>query len=133
MPEPPKIARTLRTSRDFYGYEKGERNVLEIALMASAIDDVDAEVGAGTLREIPGDRRQWLMDNTHRKDAKLSPVPDRFDDPQFESVFPYGELGELEWNGNLYGVKQGGDGHAVQGVWPFLLPYWSLRYFGALN
>lgn len=132
-PDATRRAMYQQALTDFYSYEKGERNALEIALMASAIDAIDAEAGAATLREIPMDRRLWLVDNAHRKDAHLSPHLDRFDDPQFESVFPYDEIGELEWNSNLYAVKQGGDGRSVQGVWPFLLPYWSLRYFGALE
>jgi hypothetical protein len=132
-PDAARRATWAKALRDFYEWEKPERNALELGLMASAIDDVDAAAAAQTLREIPADRRGWRMDNTHRQDAKLSPFPDRFDDPQFESVFPYDELGELEWNGNLYAVAQGGDGRAVQGVWPFLLPYWSLRYFQALK
>jgi hypothetical protein len=132
-PDATRRAGYVQALRDFYEYEKPERNALEIGLMASAIDDVDAEAAAQTLREIPSDRRKFLLDNTHRQDATLASVPDRFDDPQFESVFPYDELGELEWNGNLYGVKQGGDGRGVQGVWPYLLPYWSLRYHQALK
>jgi hypothetical protein len=123
----------MKALQDFYEYEKPERNALHLGLMAGAIDDVDAETAAQTLREIPIDRRLWRVDNSHRQDATLSPIPDRFGAAQFASVFPYSELGELEWNSNLFAAVQGLDGRVIQGVWPFLLPYWSLRYFRALE
>lgn len=123
----------LKAVRDFYAYEEPERNALHLGLMAGALDDVDAETAAETLREIPFDRRLWRVDNSHRQDAALSPFPDRFGAPQFETVFPYSELGELEWNDNLFAAAQGLDGRVIQSVWPFLLPYWSLRYFRALE
>ncbi|MFO0568441.1 MAG: hypothetical protein U0263_22455 [Polyangiaceae bacterium] len=132
-PDPERRETYLNAIREFFTHEKRERNALELGLMAGALEDVDADVAAKTLREIPMDRRSFLLDNSHRKDAKLSPDPDRFDAPQFESVFPYDEIGELEWNGNLLAVVQGADGRPIQGVWPFLLPYWSLRYFRALE
>ena len=132
-PDPKRREGYLQAFRDFYAREKPERNALHLGLMASAFDDVDAGVAAQTLREIPFDRRLWRIDNGHRKDAKLSPYKDRFDDPQFENVFPYDEIGELEWNSNLYAVAQGLDGRPIQSVWPYLLPYWSLRYFRALE
>ena len=60
-------------------------------------------------------------------------VPDRFNDPQFKTVFPYDEIRTMEWNGNPYAVSGGGDGRSVQGPWPWLLPYWTMRYFGAIT
>jgi hypothetical protein len=81
---------------------------------------------------MPVDWREWLVDNGHRKDAKVDPVADRFDDPQFEIVLPYGEIRTMKWNGNPYVVKGGSSGNAVQGPWPWLLPYWMMRYSGAI-
>lgn len=117
---------------DFFGYEKAERNAFEIAVIASAMEGGDIPSGVRTLREMPSDFRQWLVDNSHRVDAKVDPVLDRFDDPQFTTVLPYGEIRTMKWNGNPYVVKGGGSGKSVQGPWPWLLPYWMMRYSGAI-
>jgi hypothetical protein len=117
---------------DFYAYEKPERNALELAVIASAVDAGDFANAARTLREMPVDWREWLYDNSHRVDAELD-VTDRFDKPQFKTVFPYGEIRTMKWNGNPYAVSGGGDGKSVQGPWPWLLPYWMMRYYGVIT
>lgn len=58
---------------------------------------------------------------------------DRDGNKQFDRVLPFDELGEIEWNSNYYLVVQGGDGRLVQGVWHWLLPYWAMRYYGAIE
>jgi hypothetical protein len=80
---------------------------------------------------MPADWREWLVDNTHRVDAELD-VPDRFDDPQFKTVLPYDEIRTMKWNGNPFAVSGGGSGGSVQSPWPWLLPYWMMRYSGAI-
>jgi hypothetical protein len=131
-PNPDRRAKWQKSLLDFYGYEKEERNALEIGVIASAIADFpDFAAGAGTLQQMPGDFRNWLVDNGHRVDADLD-VPDRFMDAQFKTVFPYGEIRTMEWNGNPHAVKGGSAGTSVQAPWPWLLPYWLLRHFKAL-
>ncbi len=132
-PNPDRRAKWLQSLRDFDGYEKDERNTLELAVMASAMPDANISDAARTLREWPVDQREWLVDNSHRLDAKLDPQKDRFSDAQFTTVFPYDEIATMEWNGNPYKVSDGGDGRAVQAPWPYLLPYWMLRYYGAIQ
>ncbi len=132
-PNPERRAKWVQSLRDFYGYEKAERNTLEIAVMASAVPDANLADAARTLREWPIDQRTWRVDNTHRLDAVLDAQPDRFDSPQFTTVFAYDEIPTLEWNGNPYAVADGGNGRAVQSPWPYLLPYWMLRAYGAFK
>lgn len=132
-PDPGRRARWLQSLRDFYSYEKPERNALELAVMASALPDTNINDAAQTLRQWPLDQRQWLVDNSQRRDAKLDIAKDRFGDAQFTTVFPYDELPTMEWNGNPYQVSDGGDGRSVQSPWPYLLPYWMLRYYGAIQ
>ncbi|MFO0588409.1 MAG: hypothetical protein U0441_12745 [Polyangiaceae bacterium] len=124
----------VKSIQDFYGYESLERNALEIAVMSSAMDSGPTYAdGVRTLREWPLDRREWAYDNSHRVDVEVDMYKDRFDDAQFTTVLPYDEIRTLKWNGNPYAVAGGGDGRAVQGPWPFLLPYWMMRHSKAIQ
>ena len=115
-------------------YEALERNALEIAVMGSALDiDSRGAAAVKTLTEWPIDLREWLYDNSHRVDATIDEVPDRFDKPQFTTVFPYDEIRTFKWNENPYAVSGGGNGKEVQAPWPYLLPYWMMRYYGVIT
>jgi hypothetical protein len=118
----------------FYEWEKVERNPLwaaYVALLAGA-DKADLELALVSLREMPPDRREILVDNSHRKDSADWPN-DRFDDPQFAQVFPYDEIRTVWWNGNLHEKVHGGGLTALSGPLAWLLPYWALRYSGAIS
>jgi hypothetical protein len=132
-PSPERRALWLESIREFFEWERPERNPLEIAVMASALGDAEVELAAQTLREMPVDWREWLYDNEHREDVELDPEKDRHDQLQFKTVLPYDEIRTMKWNGNPYVVKGGGSGNAVQAPWPWLLPYWMLRYYGAIQ
>jgi hypothetical protein len=132
-PNADRRAKWQKSLLDFYGWEKLERNTLEIGVIASATDDgADFGDAARTLREWPLDLREWPYDNGHRKDVELDPKKDRFNKDQFTTVLPYDEIRTMEWNGNPYAVSGGGSGNSVQGPWPYLLPYWMMRHFKAL-
>lgn len=122
----------IQSLRDLYGYEAPERNALLIAVMASAMADAPIVDAVRTLREMPRDWREWLVDNAHREDVERD-TDDRFDDAQFKTVLPYDEIRTMKWNGNPYVVAGGNTGQSVQAPWPFLLPYWMLRHYGALE
>ncbi len=94
--------------------------------------DADLESAVQSMREIPMDMRTWRMDNLHRKDYD-SVAADRHDNPQGDTVFPYDELRTIWWNGNLYGLQQGGDGREWSHPLLYLLPYYTLLYSGALQ
>jgi hypothetical protein len=131
-PNPERRAKWIESLLSFYGYEKPERNALEHAVMASALETDDDLAGAVlTLSEWPVDLREWKYDNSHRMDAELD-VPDRFDKPQFKTIFPYDEIRTFKWNSNPYAVSGGGSGKSMQAPWPYLLPYWMMRYYGAI-
>ncbi len=134
--EPNADRRTVwqQSLRDFLKIEELERNALEVAVAASALGDgVAVDDGLRTLREMPTDWREWSYDNSHRLDVMVDPVLDRFDDLQFTTVLPHDEIRTMKWNGNPFVVTGGGDGHRVQGPWPFLLPYWMMRYYGVVR
>jgi hypothetical protein len=117
---------------DAYEYEKGERNPLKALAMASALSDSPGLMdGFITLHEYPVDLREIPVDNSHRKDV-LPDVADRFGNPQFQKVLPYDEIYILRWDMNPYLVKQGGSGNSWMSPSYWLLPYWGLRYYGAI-
>ncbi len=132
-PNADRRARWQKSIADFFEWEKPERNILEIAVLASATPDAPMSDAVRTLREMPLDWREWRYDNSHRKDYAIDKVQDRFDQLQFTAVPPYDEIRTMKWNGNPYVVVGGSSGSAAQAPWPWLLPYWMLRYYGALT
>jgi hypothetical protein len=133
-PDDERRARWIRSALAVHEWERPERNALWSFLIAGITSgaEVDIDAAAGTLHEIPLDLRHWPIDNGHRQDARRL-VNDRHGDPQLDRVFPYDELRTVWWNGNLYGVEEGGDPRSAQCPMFYLLPYWGLRYFGALT
>lgn len=117
-----------------YEHEVGERNPLWAAFVALAAgpEAADIEPALQSLREIPFDRRDWRVDNTHRADA-LDWPNDRHGHPQFDRVFPYDEIPTVWWNSNFHAKADGGDGRSVSGPMAWLLPYWAFRYGGVIG
>lgn len=117
-----------------YEHELGERNPLWAAIVALTAGPEHAQVSEAlqSLREMPFDRREWYLDNSHRKDA-LDWPDERFGKPQFDRVFPYDEIRTVWWNSNLRVKKFEGDGRVVSGPMAWLLPYWAMRYAGIIG
>lgn len=133
-PNADRRAKWIESLLAFYGYEALERNALEHALIVSAVEKHDdLPMAVQTLMEWPMDQREWLYDNSHRLDVLVDEDNDRFDKPQFTTVLPYDEIRTMKWNGNPYAVVGGGNGKSVQAPWPYLLPYWMMRYYGTIQ
>jgi hypothetical protein len=118
----------------FYEHEKIERNPLWAAFVSvlAGAQVADNEAALQSLREIPLDRRDWPVDNTHRKDA--SPWPnDRHGGLQVDRVFPYDEIKTTWWNTNFHAIQDGGSGQALVGPVAWTLPYWVWRYAGVIG
>ncbi|HOC98444.1 MAG TPA: hypothetical protein PKH54_00760, partial [Myxococcota bacterium] len=117
-----------------YDWEKPERNPWWAGVAAlSGMPDPDAENARRTLRELPDDLREWLMDNCHRKDYKINPAKDRHGDRQFTAVPPFDEIRTFWWNGNPYDCSEGGDGRSWNAPTVFLLPYYMAKYTGLIT
>ncbi|HOX43318.1 MAG TPA: hypothetical protein PK668_06960 [Myxococcota bacterium] len=132
-PDDARRARWIQSMLDMYAWEVAERNPLWSAIVAGfQPEGYHLAEAAQTLREWPEDWREWLVDNSHRKD--ITPDGgDRHQNPQIKEVLPYDEIRTMKWNGNPYALADGGDGRSVQAPWPWLLPYWLYRYHGILQ
>jgi len=132
-PNPDRRARWLASLEFLYDWERPERNPWWAAVYAlSGGTDPDVESAVRTLREMPDDRREWRIDNFHRKDA-VRRADDRHQNPQYDRVFPYDELRTFWWNGNPYSVVGGGSGNGWSAPTAWLLPYYMLRWAGAID
>jgi hypothetical protein len=117
-----------------YEHEKIERNPLWAAFVALLAGPEHAilEPALQSLREMPFDRREWHVSNSHRKDALEWP-DDRHGDPQFDRVFAYDEIRTIWWNGNFHVQEGGGNPKEFSGPMAWLLPYYALRYAGLIS
>ena len=124
----------LKSIRRFYQYEKPEHNPLWAGIFAMfAPGEADQANAVQSMREMPVmNRRLMLVDNSHRKDAKIIGI-DRGGDKEFDRVFPFDEIRTMWWNGNPYNVTYGGNNQEIRGPMAFLLAYWTLRYSGVLK
>ncbi|MBI4559704.1 MAG: hypothetical protein HY706_19110 [Candidatus Hydrogenedentes bacterium] len=93
-------------------------------------DHADIAKGIENLQEIPTDRRQWGVKNSHRADVIFDPTVDRFGDQQLMHVLPADERRFGKWNGNPYIPDHGGDGREEDDGAAYLLPYWMARFHG---
>jgi hypothetical protein len=132
----PNLARReqyIQSLLDFYEYEREEHNPWQIGVIGGVHPgDVDLAGAIQTLKDMPGDWRQWRYDNGHRKDSRRNGV-DRHQRPQFERVFPYDEIRTMKWNGSPYAVEGGGSGQGVLAPTPYLIAYWTMRYHGMIE
>jgi hypothetical protein len=96
-------------------------------------DFVDIKGAVKNLRQIPTDRRQWQMLNSHRADIVWNPRLSRFGRKQLLQVLPADERNWAKWNGNPYSADSGGDGRTEDDGGSWLLAYWMGRYHGFID
>lgn len=113
-------------------YEIGERNPLKSLALASVLAEPPGlAAGVSTLVDYPEDLRQVRVDNSHRVDVALN-GKDRFGTSQFAEVLPYDEIHVVRWDSNPYRVVDGHSGQSRRAPNFWMLPYWGLRYYGAI-
>lgn len=122
-----------RAARRHAVVEVPERNSF-FAFVYATVDPDDADVAGGmrTMREFPRDRRNWRMENSHRRDIALVPDPNRSGNPVLAEVLPYDEFHFERWNQDPYEPDGGGDGRLAGSAEHYLLPYWIARYHGLI-
>ena len=131
-PHPERRAKWVESMLAAYDWEKGERNPLKaLAMIAAVQDPPGVDEGVRTLVEYPEDLRQVRVDNQHRVDYELG-GNDRFGDPQFKVAPPYDEMAVKRWDSNPYAVVDGDNASVRRAPNFWLLPYWGLRYYGAI-
>jgi len=127
----PKLREVYVQSLDrAWQVERPERNPLWnfIYAVGGRVKEFDRSEAVRTLQEIPMDQISWTVTNSHRLDAPMDTLADRFNRAQALIVLPYDELPMSKWNGNPYRLDGGNGGRSEgDGVY-FLLPYWMGRY-----
>lgn len=132
-PNPERRAKWLDNLLKFYQWEIPERQPMWAAVVALYSEDgAYVEDAIRTMREIPRDLREVLVDNSNRQDAKDNGL-DRHKRPQWDRVFPYDEIRKMWWNGNPYAKSGGGNPKVHGGPMFFSIAYWMLRYAGVLE
>lgn len=133
-PNPERLAHWQTGFQFLYDAEKPERNPWWAAIAAiSGIAQPDAASARRTLREIPDDLRDWLMNNCDRLDYPMNPAKDRFKEEQFKAVPPFDEIRTFWWNGNPYRCSDGGYGNSWNAPTVWLLPYYMAMYSGLIT
>jgi len=133
-PNPERRGLWIDSLRYLMHWERVERNPLWAAFTALLVGEGEVDMAAAlqSLRELPVIQQNWMVDNSHRRDA-LDWPDDRHDRPQFDRVFAYDEIRQVWWNGNFHTKQYGGDGRGVRGPMAWLLPYYALRYAGVIT
>ncbi|MBI4558420.1 MAG: hypothetical protein HY706_12635 [Candidatus Hydrogenedentes bacterium] len=134
LEQDPIIQETLhRACRRHARIEAPERNTL-FAFTYATIDRDDADIlgGVQTLREMPLDRRDWSMKNSHRADVVFRSDPNRGGDAVLMDVLPADERHFERWNQDPYEADSNGTGNNEGSGEHYLLPYWMGRYHGLI-
>ena len=134
LEEDPIIREVLhRACRRHARIELPERNTF-FAFTYATIDRDDADVSGGvqTLREMPLDRRDWGMMNSHRADVVLRPSANRQGDPVLADVLPADERNFERWNQDPYEPDHKGSGKSEGSGEHYLLAYWMGRFHGLI-
>jgi len=94
--------------------------------------DADVEGALQTLREMPQDRRNWGMDNSHRADVVFDPRPSVRGRDILLEVLPADERLFERWNQDPYRAFDAGDGRLDGAGVDYMLAYWLGRYHGVI-
>jgi len=94
---------------------------------------LDTEIAWGTYGARDVAARAGCFDGYRALIRRLLDVLDRHGHEQFKHMYPYDEIRTMKWNGNPYNVSGGSDGREEQAPWPYLMPYWMMRYYGAIR
>ncbi|MEQ8556173.1 MAG: two-component regulator propeller domain-containing protein [Cyclobacteriaceae bacterium] len=116
--------RTLRRDGSSFFYFAAATIDLEYVEISDAVE---------FLRQMPTDRRQWKMKNSHRADITWHPYQDRFEKDQLLYALPVDERNFDRWNKNPYYADSGRGGEYVDGEGSWLLAYWMGRYHGFIG
>jgi len=112
-----------------WSVEQPDRNPLWNIISSTGLKtDCDTKVAVDELQEYPMETIAWGVQNHHRWDLRINPIPDRFMKDQATRVIPIAERGITKWNTNPYQFDYGGNGTIEDDGAAFLLPYWMGRY-----
>ena len=93
--------------------------------------DFDAVAAVETLRQTPLDLVDWRLENSHRADVTIDPLPNRNGERLSDVTLPPlppDERALTLWNGDPFVLDGGGDGANEKAGSFWLLAYWLARY-----
>lgn len=90
----------------------------------------DIEGAVENLRQIPTDRRQWGMFNSHRADVSFADHVNRFGIRLLTRVLPVDERKFAKWNADPFVPDDQGNPCCEDDGAAYLLPYWMGRFHG---
>jgi hypothetical protein len=96
-------------------------------------NQADLQGAVENLRQLPTDRRQWVINNSDRADVQLAPMVNQLDKPILTRVLPADERTFAKWNADPYEASSGGDPRIEDDGAAYLLPYWMGRYHGFIS
>ncbi|MCC7523551.1 MAG: hypothetical protein IT250_01945 [Chitinophagaceae bacterium] len=100
-------------------------------LASSLLDrNCDLNIALEELQYYPLDLIDWKVENSHRWDIQMDPMPDRFGKLQAVHPIPTPESGVSRWNTNPKQLDVGRNGETEETGTYFLVAYWMGRYYG---
>jgi hypothetical protein len=128
----PRVCRALLVGvRRHYEVVKPEQPSFYTFVYATVDPNgADIEGAIENLRQIPADRRNWAMINSHRADVTFASSLNRFEERVLGHVLPADERDFAKWNRDPYVPDERGDGRNEDDGAAYLLPYWMGRYHG---
>lgn len=114
--------------------ELPEQNSFFVMTYAS-LDPEDADVlgAVKTLREMPRDRRDWAMMNSHRADVTWRIQSNRGGAKVLLNLLSPDERNFERWNQDPYEPDSSGQGRNEGSGEHYLLPYWMGRWHGMIS
>ena len=126
----PILKKTYQSSlKRSWTIERPDRNPLWDIIAATGLKaDCDIKIAVGELQEYPMETIIWGVQNHHRWDLRINPIPDRFMKDQATRAISVAERGITKWNTNPYQLDYDGNGTTEDDGAAWLLPYWMGRY-----